>query len=183
MRRAAAPLALALACTALACASAAQRRAPVSAIDAAGVALPQRVGPYVVSLVSYGGDPRQGAFVRYTHDDSLASLPRIDVVVYPADEPLTTEIRLSHDDLLTADRGSRQIDETTLLREEFAPRDDTYRAVYYIELRDAPHRQLVWIRPVGGSYVKARASIPIVPGYDPVAIIEAAVADLFAAAE
>jgi len=134
-------------------------------------------------LVSYGGDPRQGAFVRYEHRDSVAPLPRIDVVVYPADEPLTSEIRLSHADLLAADDASRQLDHTTLLDEEFSPYADTYRATYYVELHGVPMRSLVWLRPIGASWVKARASIVLVPGYDPVAEIEAAVEELFAAAE
>ena len=155
-------------------------------IDVAGVPLPGRIGPYVASLVEYSGDPRQGAFVRYVAGDSTDVLPRIDVIVYPADgHELPEEIELTHGDLLEADRTSPVIDQTTLLEEarfDVGGRPLGYRAAYHIAVRDVPQRSLLYLQGRGGRFVKARASFPLHAGFDPTGRIDQVVAELFAGA-
>ena len=156
-------------------------------IDAAGLELPRVVGPYVVALVQYGGDPTQGAFVRYLPSDSLSPLPRIDVVVYPTDgSVLPREVALSHDAMLYTDETSPQIDDTFLLAEGRFPiharADTAWRAAYYLTIQDVPQRSLVYLHTTAGRFVKARTSFTLHPGYDPDDRIDDVVAALFAVA-
>ena len=145
--------------------------------------LPIHVGPYVASVVEYGGDPLQGAFVRYVPGDSTSALPRIDVIVYPSDGGALREFLRSHDDLMEVDRDSPQVAYTTLLSERRFPleaADDTaYRAAYYLEIRDVPQRSVVYLHRTRDHFVKARVSLLMHPGFDPEDRIDDVVSALF----
>lgn len=155
-------------------------------VEVAGMSLPQRVGPWAVALVQYGGDPAQGAFVRYLPQDSTSALPRIDVIVYPAETSLPDEVELSHGDLLEADRTSSRIDATTLLSERIVPLaaigDTAYRATYYLAVQDVAERSIIWLHDTGDRFVKARTSFALHVGYDPMDSVDAAITTLLESA-
>ncbi|HYE93396.1 MAG TPA: hypothetical protein VEA38_20355 [Terriglobales bacterium] len=167
------------------CATGGGRLATGEPVDVAGVMLPRSVGPYEIALVEYGGDPQQGAFVRYLPGDSASPLPRIDLVVYPADDlQLASEIGFTRDDILRADRASPQIDDTRLLAESRFPvaADSAYRAAWYLTMRDVPQHSLLYLHATRGRFLKARTSFALNDAFDPTADVDAVVATLFAAA-
>lgn len=155
-------------------------------VEVAGMSLPEHIGPWTVALVQYGGDPTQGAFVRYLPNDTTSALPRIDVIVYPAATSLTEEVALTHGDLLETDRTSARIDDTTLLSEGILPLvaigDTAYRAIYYIAVQDVAERSIVWLHDTGDRFVKARTSFALHVGYDPVDSVDAAITRLLESA-
>ena len=156
-------------------------------VDVAGITLPRSVGPYVITLVQYSGDPEQGAFVRYLPGDTTSPLPRIDIVVYPASgSALASEIGFTRDDILRADRASAQIDDTRPLTESrfaiAATPDSAYRAAWHQTLRDVPQQSLLYLHASRGRFLKARTSFPVSTTYDPTPDVDAVVAALFAEA-
>lgn len=160
----------------------------VRAVEVAGravieeIALPVVAGAYRLDEVEDFGRPNAGSVARYVAVDSLARLPRIDVIVYPAHHGVDAEAAIARRGLMEYDRRSRDINRTQVQNERRLPLasgDSIHAVTLTMDVRGSASRSLLYLHRVGNRFLKVRTTFPLPVGAGPDPVIDQAVEAIF----